>query len=73
MIACRTAGMLAEVQIHLQSVLAIKKHTHKPYKVDRLEATECPCNGALVNVPHLRIENIVDADVVLVASYTKSK
>ena len=53
--------------------IRVYRHTHKPYKVDRLEATECPCNGALVDVPQHRIENIADSDIVLVASYTKSK
>ena len=41
-------GMLAEIQIHHEAVLALKSFMHTPYEVVRAELTEPPAPNGLV-------------------------
>ena len=50
----------------------LQAHTHKPYKVDRIAPTECPCMGAIVHLSMWNAEDLTPTDrkkIRLVTSY----
>ena len=59
---------VAEIQIHQQRVLALKKLTHAPYEVARLPADQCPVWQALVSYGPWRADTLC-AKMRLTPSY----
>ena len=64
-------AFVAEIQVHVAPILAIKSHTHKPYKVDRLNPSQCPCLGGLTQVGMWGAENMTRSSIRRMTSYTE--
>ena len=62
-------GMLAEIQIHHEDVLALKAFMHIPYEVVRAELTTSPAPSGLVQFGTYHAEKLTHAQLKLSATF----